>query len=1006
MATLEREKPPSLLDYDTTDIANGVPAPFPMHLAHELLQTRATSIESAKPVVTNEPQHAESSTSGTSSSKYPRLSIDVSPDRIHSMEQEIRPTLAQVEQSCIMTLNNLLAQNVENWQPIVPTRRHSMPAQSPIKSSFQTNIPSSALHTLVQNICNCYEPETKPVELEDKSSLLEQLSSRITLLIDNGSVQPHDAPLIQSLLSLLTHISHVSNLSNDASHPTPIDFSHPLTTSDIYDTLRRQVLELQSHRGIQPDNVYRPPIEAVGQAILWHKIDDDLDEVFRLCRERTEVGPVPYSSADYALPPEYDIGDCNPPTYVPADYSETDSTTKPLSKLNKMGVPATTSQIPNGTMDEKMRLDFEAITMAIDRLYMVAPQLLNQRVELNRSKLEQMERARLTPDDSSTISSKRKGKAKDILGDRRMNKQDIQELEKMLDLINRGSSRRIVGQSVVLDGEQGMAERLEKVRQRELQKRDEFHARLVSHSNSRRLSSQDAEPRKMESTPPRIKNPNALLTLPEFIKESLSENFEQTRDPQALLTLPEFAKEPPPPDLSSDSFSITNSPTNFIKKSFSSRSRSLSAPPISLVRLLSGSGTNMKPPLTREKSADSHPDQTNGVQKAGLDVQYVAEHHDTLGSVAVFLDVNCTEAGANVEAEVFPGDRLIIKCGTRMSAPLALPAKVKLGKQDVRVQSGHFETKLECPATSSLTNGSTSYYADDDLEGGLLDATQLKDLNPTTFICASCSLPLIQGSTISRYNDLPSQHWAELLEAWMCHSDQKMADRVSLYANGLWPSPGQALVGGSYILFESGSTVPSNIRSIEASMPDQREDWQATKCICGAIVGRCIQRTTSQGEKSITYRLAKYSIRPVSPSSDPLKIPLSAFILQDIDEFVQAHATYRFVLSDEEEEKPRILIWVFKPHMRISYSASSYKFLSRTASVSAAKVHFKILGPSVSPTIKSTVEKYPGFSQSEQLVYPMDICRRIAGLLKESNAAYPQGRRIMGGLDVGWLVRS
>lgn len=375
--------------------------------------------------------------------------------------------MAQVEQSCIMTLNNLLAQNVENWQPIVPTRRHSMPAQSPIKSSFQTSIPSSALHTLVQNICNCYEPETKPIELEDKSSLLEQLSSRITFLIDSKSVQPHDAPLIQALLSLLTHISHVSNLSNDASHPTPIDFSHPLTTSDIYDTLRRQVLELQSHRGIQPDNVYRPPIEAVGQAILWHKIDDDLDEVFRLCRERTEVGPVPYSSADYALPPEYEIGDYNPPTYVPADYSELDSTTKTLSKLN--GASPATSQAPNNSMDEKMRLDFEAITIAIDRLYMVAPQLLNQRVELNRSKLEQMERARLASEDSS-ISSKRKGKAKDILGDRRMNKEDIQELEKMLELINRSSNRRIVGQSVILDGEQGMAERLEKVRLRELQK--------------------------------------------------------------------------------------------------------------------------------------------------------------------------------------------------------------------------------------------------------------------------------------------------------------------------------------------------------------------------------------------------------------------------------------------------------------------------------------------------------------------------------------------------------
>lgn len=367
-----------------------------------------------------------------------------------------------------MTLNNLLAQDAEEWQPIVPSRRHSMPAQSPVKSSFQISIPSSALHILVQNIRNRYGPEAKPVGAEDRSVLLEELSTRITSLIDTGSIQPRDAPLVQALLSLLTNIHQVSNLPSDASYPTPIDFSQTFSPSDLYDTLRRQVIELQSHRGIRPDSTYRAPTEVVGQTILWYKIDDDLDEVFRLCRERTEVAPVPYSSADSTLPPEYEIGDYEPPTYDRADYSDMDPTIKTSSKLNKMGVSPGTSQALNN-LDEKMRLDLEAITMAIDRLYMVAPQLLNQRVELNHSKLEQMERARLAGEDAS-ISSKRKGKAKEVLGNRRMNKEDIQELEKMLELINRSSSRRLDGQSVMLDGERGMTERLEKVRLRDMQK--------------------------------------------------------------------------------------------------------------------------------------------------------------------------------------------------------------------------------------------------------------------------------------------------------------------------------------------------------------------------------------------------------------------------------------------------------------------------------------------------------------------------------------------------------
>lgn len=40
----------------------------------------------------------------------------------------------------------------------------------------------------------------------------------------------------------------------------------------------------------------------------------------------------------------------------------------------------------------------------------------------------------------------------------------------------------------------------------------------------------------------------------------------------------------------------------------------------------------------------------------------------------------------------------------------------------------------------------------------------------------------------------------------------------------------------------------------------------------------------------------------------PLQIPLSAFVVEDMTEFVQAHASYRFVIRDEEQDKPRILV--------------------------------------------------------------------------------------------------
>ena len=97
-------------------------------------------------------------------------------------------------------------------------------------------------------------------------------------------------------------------------------------------------------------------------------------------------------------------------------------------------------------------------------------------------------------------------------------------------------------------------------------------------------------------------------------------------------------------------------------------------------------------------------------------------------------------------------------------------------------------------------------------------------------------------------------------------------------------------------------------------------------------------------------------------------MPLSAFIVEDMNEFVQAHATYRFVIFDEEEERPRMLvrfrthrvsrrfahgncfalrqIWLFKPSIKLAYTAPAQYAMPKSGSIHAAKVLFKIVGPS------------------------------------------------------------
>jgi hypothetical protein len=197
----------------------------------------------------------------------------------------------------------------------------------------------------------------------------------------------------------------------------------------------------------------------------------------------------------------------------------------------------------------------------------------------------------------------------------------------------------------------------------------------------------------------------------------------------------------------------------------------------------------------------------------GLQVSYVAEHHEGLRHVLAFLNVAGMTPGVNLEASAVSGSNdtsgaestLVLRSGSVVSSALALPARTQAGAQDVHVQGLHYEIKIATPDPQSPRAEPIP----------LLDAEQLRERAPMTFICASCSLPLVHGARVTRYDDLPSEHWAELVDAWMCHSDQVLNAQVSRHAKGFWPQSGQALVGGSYILFDKSAAVSANLRPME-----------------------------------------------------------------------------------------------------------------------------------------------------------------------------------------------
>jgi len=178
----------------------------------------------------------------------------------------------------------------------------------------------------------------------------------------------------------------------------------------------------------------------------------------------------------------------------------------------------------------------------------------------------------------------------------------------------------------------------------------------------------------------------------------------------------------------------------------------------------------------------------------------------------VFFNVTGITSGTNLEVNVHSGadnvERFMVVSGAKATLPSPLPARVSPGKPTINVQSGHFELKL--PTAGTLEPPPPPAVE-------MYDATALSKSMPTTFVCSSCSLPLVHSTKVKEYKDLPSEHWEEFVDAWMCHSDQKLHKEVMENARrGFWPKEGEALVGGSYIVFGESGVVKAHICQLEA----------------------------------------------------------------------------------------------------------------------------------------------------------------------------------------------
>jgi len=321
------------------------------------------------------------------------------------------------------------------------------------------------------------------------------------------------------------------------------------------------------------------------------------------------------------------------------------------------------------------------------------------------------------------------------------------------------------------------------------QRRESFINNIMSASSSGRLTSQDSLPPTPRANTDSKEDPFELVTVQDFLSgRGCSEN--SSRNGSSSVTADD------------------RSPTALRKIAGMVRRSSLGLGP----KATADSGRSSRP--STMKADDSLPDLTH--------MAYVAEHQEHLKVVQIMLHGSGISSKDTFQLETprarSAGDDVreaIVssKQDATLSLRIPLPSPVLPGQsKSFANQDLHLEAKLFDWQSSTSDNMSSFNTV-------ILTATDMRELRPKALCCATCERRIADLSSSTVFKDLPSEHWPEMMEVWICHADPTFTARIARQTkDGFWPTKGTVLVGGSYLLVDGGQTKKHNLHAADITV--------------------------------------------------------------------------------------------------------------------------------------------------------------------------------------------
>ncbi|KAG2231749.1 HECT-like ubiquitin-conjugating enzyme-binding-domain-containing protein [Thamnidium elegans] len=264
--------------------------------------------------------------------------------------------------------------------------------------------------------------------------------------------------------------------------------------------------------------------------------------------------------------------------------------------------------------------------------------------------------------------------------------------------------------------------------------------------------------------------------------------------------------------------------------------------------------------------------------------------------------------------------------------------------------------------------------------------------------CQNCQVSLLDDAIDYKIKDLPSEHWYELVECWICHETKPEEHQARM--RPILARPNALLVGTSYFLIHPDNIVKDIIEPDVIVSNRTNWDrgtftkWIAVNCSsCHHVVGEGQYCKENEKMVLLAVKLFKYCISIVPSLNEQPQF--TDYLVSDLINTAKIHATHRFLIQGRQSQNIYALIWLFNWDTNIIYN-NGYTGKDTTC-LNRDKV-MKVIYLDCTKDNEHTrknIGLWSNDKSTDHLIYPDNVCRDLVTKLNQSTLILPDFMRKM-----------